>query len=415
MIGQWYYSHDGVIHGPFTAAEIKQHAARKNLTASDWIWQGGPERKDAVPAEAAFDFARLPLVVSAGPDWLTDVAKVERKGPLPGPESSKENPEWLEDLRLWYGLELYGAAKTQTPEKALQTGGVPDWLESWITPAAPKTSKASPPAGARTSQAKPLTPTMPPISKSTDSPAPPVDDPSYLPQASSAVPKSHEKPITAAAVPKSMLPVVPADVAASQVHPSAMPPTNLAEATLRDKPVDKAPAAPSAATPSPSRPTSPLSAPTGPRPVSPVHEPFGKTKPTRTAEDVLAEKTIQETGFDPGTGQILDPDKFRQWQCASHASQPAVSNESLFEVFRKARIAVEHWVDEDSHRPLILAGDLSTIKKDVLLLAIFRQFQGFGPAMQEKLMHHLEFMVENRRKYYAACSSGETFFNVRVP
>ena len=94
--------------------------------------------------------------------------------------------------------------------------------------------------------------------------------------------------------------------------------------------------------------------------------PAAAPKPTRSALEVLAEKTV----------------------------------------FRRGRTAVEHWVDEDSHRPLVLAGDLSTIKKDVLLLAIFRQFQGFGAAMQEKLMHHLEFMVENRRKYYTACSSG---------
>jgi hypothetical protein len=82
-----------------------------------------------------------------------------------------------------------------------------------------------------------------------------------------------------------------------------------------------------------------------------------------------------------------------------------VSNQSLFEVFRKARTAIENWVDDDSRRSLVLTGDLNWIQKEPSLAAIFRQFQGYGSSMQEKLTQHLEFMVQNRRKYYAACGA----------
>ena len=209
--------------------------------------------------------------------------------PLPPPQAGKGPLDWLEDLRLWYGLELYAAAKTspQATWNALATVPVPPWLEAWIAP----------------EKRAVVTTTMP--SKRKETTLTPLAQPVPLPNAT---------------------------------------------------------------------------------------------------VDSLANKTVEETGFDPQTGKILDAERFRKWQKAAHSKQTTLSNESLFEVFRKARTAIENWVDDDSRRPLILSGDLEAIKNDPQLLAILRQFQGYGSAMHDKLAQHLEFMVENRRKYYAACT-----------
>jgi hypothetical protein len=275
MNGQWYYSHDGATHGPFSTAEIKDHALRQLLLESDLLWQGGPVPTDPLPAQAALDFSKLQPPPSTAPDWLADLAAVAADKSATSPVLSEEAPSWLEDMRLWIGLEVMAENKAPPVAAAntLITQGTPDWLAGWI-----------------------------------------LDEPAK------------------------------------------------------------------------------------------VSEPE-KTKQTVKIQDVLADTTIQETGFDLKTGQIVDAEKFRKWQKSANAQQPTATNESLFEVFRKARIAIENWIDDDSRRPLILSGDLQAIKKDPTLQALFQKNQGYGAAMEQKLWRHLEFMVENRRKYYAACSA----------
>jgi hypothetical protein len=275
MNGPWYYSHDGVTHGPFSTAEIKDRAIRQLLLDTDLLWQGGPVPTDPLPAQAALDFSKLQPAPSTVPEWLADMAKVAADDTAQAPVVSKEAPSWLEDMRLWVGLEVVSDGKppTITPADKIVTQGTPDWLTGWI------------------------------------------------PEEPAKVPKPEQ------------------------------------------------------------------------------------TKQTVKIQDVLADTTIQETGFDLKTGQILDPEKFRKWQKSANSQQPSVSNESLFEVFRKARIAIENWIDDDSRRPLIMSGDLQAIKRDATLQALFQKSQGYGAAMEQKLWRHLEFMVENRRKYYAACSA----------
>jgi len=341
MTPHWYYSHAGLTHGPFSMEQIKQHAAKKLVLESDLLWQGGFE-KDAVMAQAALDFFHLPVPASPPLDWLEDVAQLERIGPLPGPLPCKENPEWLDDLRLWYGLELFaGAAISPKPANMSQTGRIPDWMEGWITAPTPKISnKAEVPVSAAKLPEKPAAQKVPP----------------------------HPKPIkTFKAVPLAA-PVSPPKPAVASLSTQSPP-------ALESKV----------------------------KPTPPLAIPVIQTSPAN-AEALLVARAIQEIGIDLKTGQVLNPDKFRTWQKSAHAQQPAVTNKSLFEVFRKARTAIENWVDEESCRQLILSGDLEKIKKDVQLMAIFSQFQGYGSPMQEKLANHLEFMVENRRKYYAACS-----------
>ena len=248
----------------------------------------------------------MPSKPAPKPDWLDDVAASETLGPAPGPSAGAEPPAWLEDLRLWYGLELYAAPPAaQVAPTAVQAGGVPAWLEDWLVPKK-KPARAADPA--------------------TQPPAIPIAQPVGAKRAGQA-------------------PLLP--------EPGAVP---LA------RPVRQGPA----------------------------------------AVDALAAKAIGETGFDPQTGRILDDAKFRRWQRSAVSRQSKLTNESLFEAFRKARIAIENWVDDDTRRPLIRKGDLTAIKQDKGLVALLKRYEGFGAPMRDRLVKHLEFMVENRRKYYLA-------------
>jgi hypothetical protein len=58
-------------------------------------------------------------------------------------------------------------------------------------------------------------------------------------------------------------------------------------------------------------------------------------------------------------------------------------------------------VDRDENRLLVLSGDLEAIRRDADLQEVLRRYQGFSDEMTAKLWRHLEFMVENRRKYYS--------------
>ena len=106
------------------------------------------------------------------------------------------------------------------------------------------------------------------------------------------------------------------------------------------------------------------------------------------------------------TGQILDPEKFRKWKqqqaSSTTAGQPAVSNGGLLEVFRKGRFAIESWVDDPANRACVMKADIEEIKQRPEMQAILREYAKFGEAMHDKLLRHLGFVVENRRKYAAA-------------
>jgi hypothetical protein len=124
--------------------------------------------------------------------------------------------------------------------------------------------------------------------------------------------------------------------------------------------------------------------------------------------DTLAEKAVRETGFDPRTGRVLDPERFRQWQRASAAPAGAAgrpSNVALMAAFHQTRAALNRWVDDDGHRDLVLRGDTDDIEDSAGVVALLDEYAGYGPVMREKLLKHLAFMVENRRKYYTAVGS----------
>jgi hypothetical protein len=317
MITQWYYRHGNKELGPLTTDQMNDLVRQGSLLETDPVWRADQKREEAAPASTIFAFPRRKASTPL-PDWLPDVETASAEPPpnvISEPQPSRENPEWLEDLRLWVGLEIFARSKEipQTPaEITLSTPGktaeLPDWLESW-----------KPPAN------KPL-PTSPPVRPK----APPVGPPLATPVAPSAI---------ASTTPVAL---------ATPVSP-ALPPRVV------------------------------------PREFTP------------------AEKMRDESGFDADTGQILDPVKFQRWQRQFRASSPtAASNASLLEVFRKCRLAIEQWVDEDGNRLHILHADLDEIRRDPQIQNVIQEAGKFGKELQEKLDHHLSFMVENRRKYYKA-------------
>jgi hypothetical protein len=129
--------------------------------------------------------------------------------------------------------------------------------------------------------------------------------------------------------------------------------------------------------------------------------------PSLATEDLLAKQAIAETGHDPSTGQIFDQDRYEKWhhlRAAAAATEPsAVCTESIGEVYHKARSALARWVDDDNRHTLIMTADLEELRKHPEVQAILAQFELYGPVMREKLVHHVEYLVTNRRKYYTAC------------
>jgi hypothetical protein len=130
-----------------------------------------------------------------------------------------------------------------------------------------------------------------------------------------------------------------------------------------------------------------------------------KSRPLPAPSDALAEKAVRETGFDPRTGQICDPVQFQKWkhdQATVTATAESTTNASLMDGFRKGRLAVEQWVDEEHNHALVLHGSREEIQRNPEVVHILGEFTGYGPVMKEKLLSHLAFMVENHRKYFAA-------------
>src|SRR5207302_1364300 len=97
-----------------------------------------------------------------------------------------------------------------------------------------------------------------------------------------------------------------------------------------------------------------------------------------------------ETGFHPQPGP-------RQ---PEPAAQPA---EPFDVIFRRARVEIQRWVDLEENRSLVLRGDMEAIGRDACLQEVLRRYQYHGHELTQKLWQYLEFLVENRRKYYAAC------------
>jgi hypothetical protein len=280
MHQQWYFIQHGQVSGPHDVDWIKRLVAQGKIPKTIPIWPVGGTDSQAMPADEVMIFTELPDVQPAG-----DAAETRESASL----ESHELPPWLDDLRVWMGLEAYAAGKDRAtkddPSESSHTGAIPDWLEGWLAP------------GAKV----------------------PVE----------------EKPM----------------------------PAQIEEIPL----------------------AYPVKHPGPPR-----------------AVDHHTDKGIQETGFDPRTGRILDPHRFRRWKQEKSQlhpdSQELIDRDSMMEAFRSARTAIETWVNDDANRLRVLHADRTEIHENAQLKAIFEQFAQYGPTFRQRLEHHLELMVDQRRK-----------------
>jgi hypothetical protein len=120
--------------------------------------------------------------------------------------------------------------------------------------------------------------------------------------------------------------------------------------------------------------------------------------------DALAKQTLAETGFDFKTGRVVNPAKFKKWKQqkarASEANQSDMTNASQLELFRRARTAIEEWVEDEKNRQRVLPDTPEQIKSSRALQDIYTQYAGLG--FRQKLEKYLEFLVVNRKKVYQA-------------
>ena len=65
-------------------------------------------------------------------------------------------------------------------------------------------------------------------------------------------------------------------------------------------------------------------------------------------------------------------------------------------------MAIDVWLDDEKNRLRLLHGELDEIKRHPEIRAILDEFAAYGADIQNKLLRHLEFMVENRKKYMKA-------------
>lgn len=91
------------------------------------------------------------------------------------------------------------------------------------------------------------------------------------------------------------------------------------------------------------------------------------------------------------------------------ASVAAVHEEgiSLNERYRRACAALSQWADRDDNVPLILDGDSETICTHPEVLQILHPFRDQPFEIIEKLVEHLDLMVQNRSSYYKALAERE--------
>jgi hypothetical protein len=318
----------------------------------------------------------------------------------------------LNDLRLWYGLEALAAVNAPpkpsdlSPSAAFEVPAAEFWTNLEIV--------STPRAKGRDSIPVALPFRAPPLALSNEPIAPPQEVPGAgipdwladISPAAQAFPESVpsspttpaspavSRPPTAAAAgtPDAELPSLETPAAADSTRSKRKTPEVLQ--TCEGLELEPPPPAPSP--PPPPRHTAIATA---------AQPTILKPAPAPRALTVLAEKAIQESGFDPRTGQIVNPARFEKWK--QEKDRPCdvahgANNGSLMEVFRKARIAIENWVDDDKHQVLILGGEPVEWERDPALVAVLEQGAKYGDAMLQRLKTHLAFMIDNRRKYHAA-------------
>jgi hypothetical protein len=392
MSPRWFYFHAGQTHGPLSSQEIKALAAQGKIGNSDLVWREGTGPEERLPAEAVLEIQEP--AVGELPDWLEDVRKNQslgpvaplepthdlpewiedwqedlrihrQSGPVPPPEPMPDPPEWIEDLRLWIALDYSGEKIPwdYTLGNPPLDGPISTDVEQWFPE---EKARLEPPVAL----SKPA-PSVP-LAEAKKESGPPVEIQKPVPIA---------KPVLSSPSPEAKKPTAEGIPAKIEIPPSSKP---VAPSEASGKTEWVAPEV---------------------KPILPVL----KKETTVAPADFLADQALEMAGFDPRTGKVVDSARFQTWKKRQARDMPAktqISNAGLMEVFRRARTEVERWLDQGSSRPLVLDLDLEAIRNHREIQKVLESYAGYGEAFRAKLLRHLEFMAENRNKYYTARPEG---------
>jgi hypothetical protein len=115
---------------------------------------------------------------------------------------------------------------------------------------------------------------------------------------------------------------------------------------------------------------------------------------------------VEKPGLANGPGQSLDLGKAENLQPVEQAPKreeaATQGTEPIEAVFHKARTEIAAWVDREENLQLIMDGNMDTERQHPEALKLIDKYRTYGEEMVQKLWQHLEFMVENRRKFYAS-------------
>lgn len=277
-----------------------------------------------------------------------------RSGAVPTLEApalpASDLPDWLSDV-----------AQTETTPPPAAASSMPDWLEEMVQDEIWSCLNGKS--------------MKPPVADATPEW---LEDIQQIEQSLKLAPPPAARPLPAI-VP---IPVQPADI-----------PPSLASSAPAPRPPDAPPTVPAPAQPAVGRVAPPAVSPST-RPAAPPSAPPAELAKT--------------PGYDAETGQILDPIAYARWQKSeSHRRQEELKKQtamSVAEAFIEAQRALQAWVDADANKPLVGQGDMSRVKACPSVLALLARYEGYGSVMREKLLKRLDFLVENRKKFFQAFS-----------
>jgi hypothetical protein len=119
----------------------------------------------------------------------------------------------------------------------------------------------------------------------------------------------------------------------------------------------------------------------------------------------VAKPTPEEMGYDPDTGQVLDAEKYKRWTKAQKDVKTETSSsvgETIYETFLRANNVLQEWIDDETNKTLLISGGNEAVKNDPVLRGLVLSFELHGKDLMNRLWQRLDFLIDNRRKFYAS-------------
>jgi hypothetical protein len=108
-------------------------------------------------------------------------------------------------------------------------------------------------------------------------------------------------------------------------------------------------------------------------------------------------------GYDPDTGQVLDAEKYKRWTKAQKEvkTETAAVGETIYETFLRANNTLQEWIDDERNKALVIQPSIDAVKNDPNFRALVLSFETHGKDLMNRLSKRVDFLIENRRKFYA--------------